>query len=95
MTHAPADYAICPCCRTEFGVSDLYSTHDELRREWIEQGAQWGSRYVGAPRVWSAVSQLKNIAYICIDADLHRIAHTRFDRVIPSLPNVEANAVEK
>jgi hypothetical protein len=45
MEHPPQDYAICLCCRTEFGVSDFSWTHEQLRQNWIARGAKWGSSY--------------------------------------------------
>lgn len=53
MPRAPDDYAICPCCFTEFGVDDLEYTHAELRERWIRGGCQWHSRVVPRPADWN------------------------------------------
>ena len=72
-----ADYSICPCCHTEFGVSDYSWSHDVLRRIWLERGANWGSKRVAEPPDWSPAEQLSNIGYKCTDADLINIAKSR------------------
>ena len=54
MLHPATDYNICPCCRTEFGVSDYSWTHEELRQDWIENGAKWMGKYVSEPPGWDA-----------------------------------------
>jgi len=77
LTSAPEDYSICPCCRTEYEVSDTYYSYAELRQAWIEHGALWGIKYVPAPADWSPVVQLKNISYVCSSTDLRHIALAR------------------
>ena len=76
LSRAPEDYAICPCCRTEFGASDQFWSHAELRQDWIARGAQWGSGYLPEPCGWSAIEQLRNIGYLCATADLEIIARS-------------------
>jgi transcription elongation factor Elf1 len=52
-------YSICPCCGTQFGADDLAKPHDELRKEWIDAGAEWWSQNEPAPPKWDANEQLK------------------------------------
>ena len=67
MSAPPEPYYICPCCGTEFGLDDETKSFDQLRREWIERGMLWFSRYTPPPEGWSALRQLgvksiKNVA---------------------------------
>ncbi|MCW3100299.1 MAG: hypothetical protein JWL77_5917 [Chthonomonadaceae bacterium] len=73
MEHPPQDYAICLCCRTEFGVSDFSWTHEQLRQNWIARGAKWGSSYALPPPFWSPIRQLRNIGYQVTDAEKQQI----------------------
>lgn len=52
-------YSICPCCGTQFGADDLDQTHEELRRAWLEQGAEWWSQRQSPPANWDAHAQLR------------------------------------
>lgn len=49
---------ICECCGTEFGFDDWNTTHDELRRRWIEGGCVWWSSTTPPPD-WDPHAQLK------------------------------------
>ena len=40
---------ICPCCGTQFGADDLEKPHAELRKEWVQSGAEWWSQNEPAP----------------------------------------------
>jgi hypothetical protein len=57
VTGSPT-YSICPCCGTQFGADDLEKSHEELRAEWIAQGAAWWSQKEPAPSGWDARKQL-------------------------------------
>lgn len=61
LSKPPSDYAICPCCATEFGHDDLTHSFDELRDRWIVNGARWFSSYTPAPPNWSVASQFANL----------------------------------
>ena len=58
LNEPPADWSICPCCRTEFGYSDANRTFHELRAAWVSEGARWLSKRVEMPRGWLANEQL-------------------------------------
>ena len=58
LADPPTDFAICPCCGTEFGLDDFEASHDALRRDWLARGAPWFSRYTQPPRGWSPLLQL-------------------------------------
>jgi hypothetical protein len=61
MTHPPHDYYICPSCGTEFENDDFETSHAELRRRWLQNGARWFSRATPPPPNWNPYRQLINI----------------------------------
>ncbi len=73
--HTPEKYEICPSCLFEFGMSDADWTHEELRQDWIAQGAKWawGSQEIPSPAHWSAIRQLCNVGYHVTNSDLSAI----------------------
>lgn len=54
----PADFEICPCCGTEFGLDDHDKTHAHLRADWINNDYRWFSRANPAPLGWDPIAQL-------------------------------------
>jgi hypothetical protein len=58
MEDPPADYNICACCGTEFGYHTLGRRNDELRQEWLRNGAEWWSPVDPAPAGWNPYRQL-------------------------------------
>lgn len=52
-------YSMCPCCGTQYGADDLDKPHAELRKEWVQSGAQWWSQNEPAPEGWDANKQLQ------------------------------------
>lgn len=58
MDEAPRNYAICPCCGTEFGLDDDGVSHAELRARWVENHCPWFSNYTRPPSEWNPASQL-------------------------------------
>jgi hypothetical protein len=61
MSYPPREYNICECCGTEFENDDEYSSHDQLRQEWIDAGTPW---FFGQPPfAWSAWTQLLKANY--------------------------------
>lgn len=59
MTEPPQDYNICECCGTEFGYSDEYRTHKDLRDDWLRSGAKW---FFGEPPIgWNPWRQAQVI----------------------------------
>lgn len=54
---------ICPCCGTEYGLSDEERTHRELLHRWLASGATWWSRTRKPPIGWSPLAQLRNVSY--------------------------------
>lgn len=57
-SYGNASFEICPCCGTEFGYSDATTSHDELRRRWLDSGAVWQAPSRTPPPGWNAVAQL-------------------------------------
>jgi hypothetical protein len=52
----PADYNICECCGTEFGLDDDGRSWEELRAEWLGSGARWF--FEQPPPFWNPYMQL-------------------------------------
>jgi hypothetical protein len=56
MPYPPADYNICPCCGTEFGNDDAFLSVDQIRAQWLGNGAAW---FFGNPPLgWNPYLQL-------------------------------------
>src|SRR5271156_5824160 len=56
MPYPPADYNICPCCGTEFGNDDAVLSVDQLRAQWLGNGAIW---FFGNPPLnWNPYLQI-------------------------------------
>lgn len=54
-----ASFDICACCGTEFGYDDSATSHEELRRAWIDAGALWYSKASQPPSDWNAEAQMQ------------------------------------
>jgi hypothetical protein len=63
MEEGPRHYNICPSCGTEFGLHDVNSTIDNLRKAWIEGGARWYSTAVPQPQGWKPAVQLARLLF--------------------------------
>src|SRR5689334_8332051 len=63
MRYPPEDYNICPCCGTEFGFDDAYTSIGELRGQWIREGMKWWSPVEHAPTGWDPLVQLMRGVY--------------------------------
>jgi|SRR5271157_5903596 len=61
LPYPAVDYHICPCCGTEFGNDDAEYTYEELRDNWIANGAHWF--YEQPPAQWNAWAQLARASY--------------------------------
>lgn len=59
MDDPPSDYNICPSCGTEFGYHDSGTSHEELRRQWVNSGAEWWSPVDQPPERWDPYEQLQ------------------------------------
>ncbi len=49
---------ICPCCGFHFGaegVPDRESAHSSWRRDWVNKGCPWFSKFRRAPADWKTV----------------------------------------
>lgn len=55
----PQDFAICPCCGTQFDVDDFERTFRELRDDWVLGGAEWHSRVLAPPTNWDPYEQMR------------------------------------
>lgn len=56
MEAPPRNYEICPCCGTEFGNDDEILSHEQLRTNWIANGANWF--FNNPPSGWNPWNQL-------------------------------------
>jgi hypothetical protein len=61
MDDPPRDYNICPSCGTEYGVNDVNSSYEELRKAWLKTGPTWWSKTDPKPDNWSPSRQLANL----------------------------------
>ena len=62
LRYPPRNENICPSCYTEFGYDDATKTHDELRAEWLANGAHWeGMNVMPPPAGWNPFTQLANL----------------------------------
>jgi len=55
----PTEFVICPSCGVEFEYHDSTMSHDELKRQWLRNGAMWHSKVVKEPENWSPLTQLE------------------------------------
>jgi hypothetical protein len=58
MRERPEDFAICPCCATQFDHDDYSMSHRALRDAWVRAGTPWFSRTTRPPADWDAIEQL-------------------------------------
>ena len=63
LTRAIDDYALCPCCYTQFGYSEVGRGYKTLRHHWIMEGALWREGEDTRPPDYNAIAQLRNIGY--------------------------------
>jgi len=61
MRYPAENYNICPCCGTEFGLDDAYTSRDELRVHWLREGAKWWSPVELPPQNWDPFRQLNSL----------------------------------
>ncbi len=71
LTRPPKDYLICPSCGTEFGYDDFATTPEELRNEWIANGAHWFSQATLPPLNWNPITQLSKAGLLPIEPTTH------------------------
>jgi hypothetical protein len=70
LTSPPMNFAICPCCYTEFGYDDTTLSHAQLRQEWIRKGMPWeGVNVEPPPHGWNPYAQLERIGVISYHQD--------------------------
>jgi len=61
MPYPPERYNICPCCGTEFDNDDVECSYEELRYNWVVNGARWF--YGQSPANWNPWVQLASASY--------------------------------
>jgi hypothetical protein len=62
MPDPPADFNICPCCGTEFGIDDESLSFTELRGQWVADGSRWF--YGSSPEGWRPWRQLQGVVVL-------------------------------
>lgn len=70
LSYPPQDFNICPSCGVEFGAETSVYSFEDLRRNWLQNGAQWSSRVQKKPRDWDPYSQLRDFQMMMITARL-------------------------
>jgi rubredoxin len=63
---------ICPCCGVQFGYDDFAKTHEQLRGDWLANGAAWQSRRIAPPAGWSPKTQLAHAGLL--DRSMNAVA---------------------
>ncbi len=53
MDDPASDWNICPSCGTEFGLHDVNSSVDALRKYWLDNGAKWWAKFEPKPDWWN------------------------------------------
>jgi hypothetical protein len=95
MPHPPRDYNICPCCGVEYGLDDVFDSHEELRNQWLRDGARWFSGmgpYIMPPN-WDAWEQLDLSGYSYVVP--HPPTQRKTDQVVIAVPeNIELRDLE-
>ena len=61
--HGYSSFEICPCCGVEFGYDDATRSHEDLRAEWLANGARWWSKR-DKPIGWSPQKQLRDAGFL-------------------------------
>jgi len=61
MEDPPRDYNICPSCGTEYGVSNVNASIEQLRQAWLKTGPAWWSKTDPQPEDWNPSAQLANL----------------------------------
>jgi hypothetical protein len=61
LRRPPADFLICACCGTEFGLDDDYQSVEELRHTWLAAGAPWWSA-TPPPAGWNPIVQVMRVS---------------------------------
>ena len=57
-------YQYCPCCNTQFGVTDTqFEQILAERKDWLEAGMPWRSKRYPRPEDWDPLEQLGLIPY--------------------------------
>ena len=55
---------ICPSCGVEFGYHDATRSHETLRQQWLEKGAEWYSAVTAPPWNWNPQAQLEAAGFV-------------------------------
>lgn len=67
LSRPPQDDLICACCGTHFGYHDYGTTYEELRAQWIANGARWSVRSIPSPAGWDALCQLSTARMLLVE----------------------------
>ena len=59
MKWPPELHNHCRCCGTQFGYDDYGFTHEELRKKWINSGAEWWYKKDPPPPGWDPFEQMR------------------------------------
>jgi hypothetical protein len=61
LDEPPTNHNICSCCGTHFEYDDFETSHEDLRKQWINGGCQWFSDYTKQPENWNPQKQIENL----------------------------------
>lgn len=65
MLVAPPEMGpVCPACGTEFEVDDRYRSFNQIRQDWIDNGAPWFSARMAPPPNWDSITKPRIVVRI-------------------------------
>ncbi|MFZ0819872.1 MAG: hypothetical protein WAM91_07370 [Candidatus Acidiferrales bacterium] len=88
MDDPARDYNICPSCGTEFGVSDVNATVDNLRANWLRSGPSWWSPTDPQPQNWNPLKQIGRLVNVDCGPNVALI-YLEESAVVATLPTKE------
>lgn len=90
MAEPPADFNICLCCGTEFGVGVSGHVLSDLRELWMRGGMRWWSVFSASPANWDPYTQVNSLFENMISLTARRVAGN-LDRMLSAEGNVTQN----
>jgi hypothetical protein len=61
LTEPPRNFTICPSCGTEFEYDDVLTNVEQLRANWLKNGAKWWSPVDPCPENWDPIIQVEAV----------------------------------
>lgn len=68
LDEKPSNHEICPSCGTQFGYDDYLRSHEAIRQQWLNSGAEWFLKGY-EPYGWNAFTQLRSAGFLKIQEE--------------------------